>query len=110
MTRLFKGISGRNKRSLASKYLHFHLPGHFFFYDARAVQALGFMKDMIGKRLVVTPNTKYDTEYERLVHKCLKLQDEALKLGIAPLTPRHVDNVLLRVHAEEMRCRSRQKR
>jgi hypothetical protein len=65
---------------------------------------------MIGKRLVVTPNAKYDTEYERLAHKCLKLQDEALKVGIAPLTPRHVDNVLLRVHAEEMRSRSRQKR
>jgi hypothetical protein len=110
VTRLFASISGKNKRSLASKYLHFHLPNHFFFYDARAVQALGFLKDVIGKRLMVTPNARYDTEYERLVRKCLMLLDEARRLRVAPLTPRHVDNLLLRVHADEMKRRARGKR
>jgi hypothetical protein len=37
---LFCDISGLNKRSLASKYLHFHLPEKFFFYDTRAANAL----------------------------------------------------------------------
>jgi hypothetical protein len=106
--RLFQGISGSNQRSLASKYLHFHLPNHFFLYDSRAVQALGFLKDVIGKRFVVAKNARHDTEYERLVRKCLKLQAEALKLGVPLLTPRHVDNLLLKVHAEEMKRRERQ--
>jgi hypothetical protein len=105
-TRLFKRISGRNQRSLASKYLHFHLPEHFFLYDTRAVQALGFLKEVIGKRLMLGPNAAHDAEYERLARKCLKLQAEALRLGIPPLPPRHVDNLLLKVHADEMKRRA----
>lgn len=33
-------ITGNKKRSLVSKYLHFHLPELFFIYDSRAVNAL----------------------------------------------------------------------
>jgi hypothetical protein len=35
-TDLFRQISGLDKRSLASKYLHFHIPNLFFIYDSRA--------------------------------------------------------------------------
>jgi hypothetical protein len=108
LTRLFARLTDREQRSLASKYLHFHLPEHFFLYDTRAVRALGFLKGVIGKRFVVPKNARYDIEYERLVRKCLKLRIEALKLGIAPLTPRSVDNLLLRVYADEMKRRLRQ--
>jgi hypothetical protein len=38
------------------------------------------------------------------------LLDEARRLRVAPLTPRHVDNLLLRVHADEMKRRARGKR
>src|ERR1019366_2260152 len=36
MTDLFKKITGMEKRSLASKYLHFHASNAFFIYDSRA--------------------------------------------------------------------------
>ena len=40
VTRLFHEISGKEKRSLASKYLHFHVPKLFYIYDSRAAQAV----------------------------------------------------------------------
>ncbi len=40
LVRLFKKLTGKEKRSLASKYLHFHFPNLFFIYDSRAVCAL----------------------------------------------------------------------
>jgi hypothetical protein len=36
LTRLLNGITGSNKRSFASKYLHFHFPAQFYIYDSRA--------------------------------------------------------------------------
>src|SRR6266704_2598979 len=37
---LFTEISGLEKRSLASKYLHFHFPSRFYIYDSRACKAI----------------------------------------------------------------------
>src|SRR5712692_9351087 len=37
---LFTKISGLEKRSLASKYLHFHFPSRFYIYDSRAYNAI----------------------------------------------------------------------
>jgi hypothetical protein len=39
VTSLFCDISDLEKRSLASKYLHFHVPMHFYIFDSRAVKA-----------------------------------------------------------------------
>ena len=39
-TKLFSKISGLNKRSLASKYLHFHVPELFYIFDSRAYDAM----------------------------------------------------------------------
>lgn len=36
---VFQIVSGDNKRSLTSKYLHFHLPNIFYIYDDRAERA-----------------------------------------------------------------------
>lgn len=44
VTELFRSLTGLKKRSLASKYLHFHLPKVFFIYDTRAVDMI-FGKD-----------------------------------------------------------------
>jgi len=38
--KLFSKISGLNKRSLASKYLHFHVPELFYISDSRAYDAM----------------------------------------------------------------------
>jgi len=40
LTDLFFDISGMKKRSLASKYLHFHFPHLFYIYDSRASSAV----------------------------------------------------------------------
>ena len=37
LTNAFQDISGQDKRSLASKYLHFHVPNMFYIYDSRAI-------------------------------------------------------------------------
>ena len=39
---IFNKLTGQRKRSLASKYLHFHRPNLFYIYDTRAVN--GFRK------------------------------------------------------------------
>ena len=40
LTDLFENISGLRKTSLASKYLHFHVPSAFFIFDFRARKAI----------------------------------------------------------------------
>lgn len=48
-TGLFGTISGLEKRSLASKYLHFHVPDLFFIYDSRAVEGMRKAGDIVGR-------------------------------------------------------------
>ncbi len=40
LTKVFYEISGKENRSLASKYLHFHVPNLFYIYDTRATFAV----------------------------------------------------------------------
>ena len=49
---LFSAITGMKKRSLASKYLHFHRPRLFFIYDSRARIAINS----------ITPNVRHITD------------------------------------------------
>jgi hypothetical protein len=42
LTALFKQITNLEKRSLASKYLHFHLPKVVYIFDSRAVKGMLF--------------------------------------------------------------------
>jgi hypothetical protein len=100
VTDLFKGVSGLEKRSLASKYLHFHLPSHFFIFDARAVRAIGKFKVEIGPVKVVD-TLGHDTEYARFAGKCVRLQEHIRNVGKVSLSPRQLDNLLLKVHANE---------
>jgi hypothetical protein len=44
LTNLFKEITGKYNRSLASKYLHFHLPNLFYIYDKRASDEINKLK------------------------------------------------------------------
>jgi len=96
VTDLFYKMTGLEKRSLASKYLHFHKPEIFFIYDSRAKTALA----------KVTPNIRYipdivvdkadvDDEYLTLVRRCLWLRDEIRKQFGKTLSPRELDKVLL---------------
>jgi len=91
VTNLFSNISGLNKRSLASKYLHFHRPDLFFIYDSRA--ALGVRRTTPPQR-ESSPKT-HDPEYAPFFRRCQWLAEEIRqRLNIA-LTPRELDDVLI---------------
>jgi len=97
-TDLFSTISGLKKRSLASKYLHFHVPRLFFLYDSRAVEGLRRVKGALGK--ASQPETLGDPEYARFAGQCLRLSEHCrVEFGIA-LTPRELDNLLLALALE----------
>jgi hypothetical protein len=97
-TKLFKEISGLEKRSLASKYLHFHCPQLFFIYDTRAVEALRLppLKGLIADARNLALES--DTEYRNFSGKCLSLQLKILSEYGVELNPRQLDSLLLQVH------------
>jgi len=92
-TALFKRISGLEKRSLASKYLHFHVPSVFFIYDARAVSGMRRVTALIGKSS--RPAHPGDREYGKFVQKCWRLRHHCEDAFSIRLTPRELDNLLL---------------
>jgi hypothetical protein len=98
-TQLFSDISGLEKRSLASKYLHFHVPNLFYIYDTRAVEALRELSSVVGR--AGRADTPADNEYRKFAEKCLALQQYIeSELGVR-LAPREIDNLLLYVHADK---------
>jgi len=97
VTELFSKISGLEKRSLASKYLHFHFPDLFFIYDSRAVSAVSHLSNVSGR----VGRSKYnaDNEYRKFCEKCLKIRNYVKENFDIHLTPRNLDNLLLEVEA-----------
>jgi hypothetical protein len=94
-TELFKSISDLEKRSLASKYLHFHVPDLFYIYDSRAAKALRGLHKVLGRQ------PRYDmlgdAEYQKFVGKCAVLKSLCeTNFGIS-LSPRQLDTFLLAV-------------
>lgn len=90
----FMDLTGLEKRSLASKYLHFHCPEKFFIYDSRARAAIGKIVKRPNKKILLGIDD-YDAEYGDFVCRMLELQeylDE--KLGVYE-KPRAIDSFLL---------------
>ncbi len=82
------------KHSLASKYLHFHLPPLFYIYDNNASQMLNKLLPRHTATRKVPGN--YDAIYQAFFLKMLDLRD---KIHDAPefgqvLTPRELDRLL----------------
>ncbi len=91
---IFRDMTGLEKRSLASKYLHFHCPGKFFIYDSRARRAINKYVKRPDKRLL--NNLDCDWEYGDFFCKMIELQSFLQeKLGEYQL-PRKMDRFLLR--------------
>ncbi|GEN76918.1 hypothetical protein [Chryseobacterium hagamense] len=96
LTKTIKEITQLDKRSLVSKYLHFHLPELFFIYDTRAVAAL---KNFVSK----VPNNfkpfikleNIDAEYAKFFCKCFILKAEIEKQFNIKLSNRQLDNLLI---------------
>lgn len=93
---VFREISNLNKRSLASKYLHFHFPRLFFIYDSRARKALRDLMKKSGlraeKSVVTLP---VDGEYASFYTECKYLQDIIRQNYKLNLDCREIDNILL---------------
>lgn len=93
--KLFNDISGKDKRSLASKYLHFHFPHLFFIYDSRATKGISKFRNITGKASKKNGKANYDNEYRKFCEKCLKIRNNIKKSYNTQLTPREIDNLLL---------------
>ena len=105
----FHDITGQNKRSLASKYLHFHCPSMFYIYDTRAGKAINKTinktinkinkanKDLKRSKIELhKPGLEeYDKRYADFCAKALALQEYIEKEHGQKVTPRDIDNFLL---------------
>jgi hypothetical protein len=90
---LFNDISGLEKRSLASKYLHFHFPERFYIFDSRACTAISKLTKPIGRSL---PSLRtHDDVYARFFLRCNALKNDIVSKGGPHLLPRELDKVLL---------------
>lgn len=99
-TQLFKKISGLEKRSLASKYLHFHVPNLFYIYDTRAVEAMRKPELVSVVRRAGRVNASADNEYKKFAAKCLTLQRHIESEFGVYLTPREIDKLLLDIYSK----------
>ena len=91
--KLFTEISGLEKRSLASKYLHFHFPQRFYIYDSRAYKVICELTEPVGKRIPSLGD--HDDVYARFFIRCRNLgQQLDAQLGRS-LSIREFDKVLL---------------
>ena len=90
----FYELTGLEKRSLASKYLHFHCPRDFFIYDSRAKASIGKLVKRPDRGLLLNV-ADYDLEYADFVCRMLELQEYLHEhLGVNEL-PRKLDSFLL---------------
>jgi hypothetical protein len=96
LTELFKSLTKRNKRSLASKYLHFHFRNLFIIYDSRVTKACS---EIIGGTWRVGRyRGSADNEYRKVVQKCLKIREVIQEKYGVILKPREIDKLLLEVY------------
>lgn len=96
LTKVINEITELNKRSLVSKYLHFHLPELFFIYDTRAVQALRhFISKVPNSLQPLLELENVDTEYAKFFCKCYTLKTEIEKQFNLKFSNRQLDNLLI---------------
>ena len=105
LTSKLKSITGLDKRSLASKYLHFHIPSCFYIYDSRANKTI---KIFVRKENhnAIPQSDLYDNHYSDFVYRMLLLQKhlcESLPQGLESITPRFLDSFLLYIHKKYLK-------
>lgn len=94
LTNVFADISGHSNRSLASKYLHFHVPNMFYIFDSRAIQAAKSYV-MPDKQLRASLAPFGDREYIELVIRLFTFQEYVKNQYGITMTPREIDTFLL---------------
>ncbi len=92
LTNIFESFTKLEKRSLSSKYLHFHCPKAFFIYDSRANKnILKLVKKLHGNK----PDKDYDEEYQDFCYRALLLKNYIETKTDKKITPRDIDNILV---------------
>jgi hypothetical protein len=94
LTDLFADISGKDKRSLASKYLHFHCPALYFLYDSRAARGARALYPRFRSEL---PIKKVDQEYAKFFLRLVQLRKDIYRKEGRLLSTREIDNILINV-------------
>lgn len=93
---LFKELTALEKRSLASKYLHFHCKEKVFIYDSIANISLSKLVKRPDRSFLKTMDVdSYDKTYADFIARILALKnylENHLRLG---LSPRELDSFLL---------------
>ena len=95
---LFCKLTGLEKRSLASKYLHFHKPNLFFIYDSRVAAVIRKYKPITMNtfdQLNEIKNTGEDFEYSKFVIKSLEVRNRLEEILERKITPREYDKILI---------------
>jgi hypothetical protein len=92
LTSLFTQISNLEKRSLASKYLHFHFPERFYIYDSRAADSI---RNLTTVRTNASSLRNHDHAYAGFYLRCQQLCERLAPLAHGELSPRQIDKVLL---------------
>ncbi len=95
----FFEITELKKRSLASKYLHFHRPDLFFIYDSRANKAIRQVTPFL-KQLPNIEAEVQDRQYHDFCRRAQWLKEDIEKQFCRKLTPRQIDKILLRIHGK----------
>jgi hypothetical protein len=90
---VLRRLTGDNKRSLASKYLHFHAPRHVPIFDDGAETALARLTS--SQKLRHAPS-RFDHQYTRFVLLLLELRDQIEKEYGNRFSPRALDRLLRR--------------
>jgi hypothetical protein len=100
---LFKTITNMNKRSLCSKYLHFHLPKLFFIYDSRAINGLKtFISSVPYELNDVSKSKEVDEEYKKFFLKAFYVREEISKYLNIHMTTRQFDNLLIEIRNKQV--------
>ncbi|HOR13302.1 MAG TPA: hypothetical protein PKX46_05200 [Clostridia bacterium] len=95
LTKTFEVLTAMNKRSLASKYLHFHCPEMFFIYDSRANKAMRKFVEKGKENLNNYISADRDMEYTDFCARAMELKDYIYFEYERKLTPRELDELLL---------------
>lgn len=92
LVQALKAVNSRQKRSFASKYLHFHEPTVFPIYDSIAVASLGnFVPPQRERRFTKLDG---DTDYRRFAVRVLAFKNRIEHEFGRELTPRQLDRLL----------------
>ncbi len=104
LMRRFSKLTGLDKRSLASKYLHFHRPDLFFIYDSRAREAIGKVTPRLNEIKNIAARYR-DPEYHSFCRRAQYLKEDIRSRFNKTLSPRQLDKMLLRITAKIRKAR-----